>query len=450
MSDITGMRGAETATARILQSAQSEETEEAAKAAEVRESPSSLKEESESVASSALKSRKLEPKREVKKPEKAERAQESVLIRRDNPDMQDEAKRFCRREENQFFRMDEEKLQDLMEELGRGITSETDTETIVKLISDQLSTAGKRPDVAIIDKAMAFLLEVAKKMLDKGTLPPEQQAALQKIFVQLNKAKDEFYKSNQKDIDTSSNVIEVVDTIVEYAQASGVTTSDVLSHIRTIVYDPQDFWTKFNFYKEKGYHYMMKEFKAIFTFSGKRFKDSRIPRGEMSRIIDETKTLQAILQVYRHFKRNTALAQNLFELNGDTLPPYINYETLSGTFVKLVEERYPSAEKALQIIAALLPELLAEELAYQENKKTMSRSGKMRNIRGRIVLLTLMRDAIKEVSPTKVYRSLQHRDDLYLSIIEGLERLEDELEDLEEEELAEEEQQEDANMKNVI
>jgi type III secretion protein W len=70
----------------------------------------------------------------------------------------------------------------------------------------------------------------------------------------------------------------------------------------------------------------------------------------------------------------------------------------------------------------------------------MSSADHIRNLRGRIILLTLMRDAIKEVSPNKVYRSLQHRDDLYLSIIDALERLEDELEELEEEEAEEEEE----------
>lgn len=49
----------------------------------------------------------------------------------------------------------------------------------------------------------------------------------------------------------------------------------------------------------------------------------------------------------------------------------------------------------------------------------------------KMLALSLMRDAIKEVSPTYVYRSLQHRDDLYLAIIEALEELEDQIEDLE-------------------
>lgn len=63
------------------------------------------------------------------------------------------------------------------------------------------------------------------------------------------------------------------------------------------------------------------------------------------------------------------------------------------------------------------------------------------SVRGKIILLSLMRDAIKEVSPTRIYRSMQHRDELYLAIIEALEDLEDELEELEEQEAAEEEQE---------
>jgi len=53
-------------------------------------------------------------------------------------------------------------------------------------------------------------------------------------------------------------------------------------------------------------------------------------------------------------------------------------------------------------------------------------------IKMKIVILSLKRDEIREVSPTLVFRSLQHRDDLYYAILEALEELEDELEELEE------------------
>ena len=54
------------------------------------------------------------------------------------------------------------------------------------------------------------------------------------------------------------------------------------------------------------------------------------------------------------------------------------------------------------------------------------------SVKMKIVILSLKRDEVKEVSPTLVFRSIQHRDDLYYAIIEALEELEDELEELEE------------------
>ena len=53
------------------------------------------------------------------------------------------------------------------------------------------------------------------------------------------------------------------------------------------------------------------------------------------------------------------------------------------------------------------------------------------SIKAKIVLLSLMRDEVKEVSPSLLFRSIQHRDDVYYALIEALEELEDELEDLE-------------------
>lgn len=61
------------------------------------------------------------------------------------------------------------------------------------------------------------------------------------------------------------------------------------------------------------------------------------------------------------------------------------------------------------------------------------------SIKNQIIILSLMRDEIRQVSPNLVFRSLQHRDDLYFAIIESLEELEDELEELEEKQLASEE-----------
>ena len=92
---------------------------------------------------------------------------------------------------------------------------------------------------------------------------------------------------------------------------------------------------------------------------------------------------------------------------------HINFETLGLFFFDLANERYPSAEKILTTDAV-------ERLYLQ------------------IAVLNAMRDMVKEVSPTHLYRSMQHRDELYSAIIDALEELEDTVEEAEEESLEEE------------
>lgn len=99
-----------------------------------------------------------------------------------------------------------------------------------------------------------------------------------------------------------------------------------------------------------------------------------------------------------------------------TLQSHLNFEVLSKLFFDLAEERYPSAEKMKQLVSRLVNPLVQNPLE---------------NVYIQIAVLNAMRDMIKEVSPVQIYRSLQHRDDLYMAIIEALEDLEDELEELE-------------------
>ncbi len=108
-----------------------------------------------------------------------------------------------------------------------------------------------------------------------------------------------------------------------------------------------------------------------------------------------------------------------------TLRSHINFEVLSKFFFDLAEERYPSAEKIKQMASRLSQSLSADSLEV---------------IHLNISILSVMRNMVKEVAPIQLYRSMQHRDDLYLAIIEALEDLEDELEELEEK-LAEEEEE---------
>lgn len=96
---------------------------------------------------------------------------------------------------------------------------------------------------------------------------------------------------------------------------------------------------------------------------------------------------------------------------------YLNFETLSKLFFDLAEERYPASEKVKQITDRIVNPMTKDSLE---------------NVYIQIAVLNSMRDMVKQVAPGQLYRSLQHRDELYMAIIEALEDLEDKLEDLEE------------------
>jgi len=111
-------------------------------------------------------------------------------------------------------------------------------------------------------------------------------------------------------------------------------------------------------------------------------------------------------------------------MDRNTFRSQLNFEIMAKLFFDMAEERYPSADKMKQLVSKVVTPL-AKDLHE--------------GVFVQIAVLNVMRDMIKEVSPTQLYRSLQHRDDLYLAIIEALEDLEDELEELEENATEEEE-----------
>lgn len=88
------------------------------------------------------------------------------------------------------------------------------------------------------------------------------------------------------------------------------------------------------------------------------------------------------------------------------IPP----ELLIKIFIDFCAERYPTSEKLKEVIKKI-------------DVKTLA---------GKIVILSLLRDTVRAVSLSKIYRSVQHRDEVYMAIIEALEDFEDELEEQEE------------------
>lgn len=131
-------------------------------------------------------------------------------------------------------------------------------------------------------------------------------------------------------------------------------------------------------------------------------KGPSIQQAELMRLMTDTRNLQSVLWVYLFFKARMGLLRSLFEQYGLPFSEKLSFERLAKEFIKLVEERYPSVMKLLK---------QAEQLGLLDDV-------------AKILILMQYRDAIRGLSP-RLYKSMRHRQDLLLVILETLEELEE-------------------------
>ena len=141
-------------------------------------------------------------------------------------------------------------------------------------------------------------------------------------------------------------------------------------------------------------------------------KGPSISKEELIRLFAETRTMQAILGIYRFFYSRMNLIKESMSRENLKSPKKMTFELLAKLFTKFVQERYPSPDKVLR---------LASELGIDAE------------IIAQIIIFTQYRDAIRGVSP-KLFRSNKHRQDLLMSLIETISELDDLLEEEDEDE----------------
>ncbi len=253
------------------------------------------------------------------------------------------------------------------------------------------------PDPTLADDAMEFLLDTTEGELHQ----------------QVEEAKENLNENKGREITAGRNISKQA----RQASDKGLGTPTSLRDMyRDITGNPRDSNTMFQELSEK---YAFKEMHKVVKFllhslgSDMKSKGPSIPKGELHRLMTETRSLQAILGVYRFFKTRMGLMEKMFEKSGLDMPKKLNFELMSKCFMNLAGERYPSSDKVLAQAKRLGIDdwLLAKIIAFSQ-----------------------FRDSIKEMAMSQIYRSLQHRDELLFAIIEALEDLEDQLEELEEEE----------------
>jgi type III secretion protein W len=140
-------------------------------------------------------------------------------------------------------------------------------------------------------------------------------------------------------------------------------------------------------------------------------KGPSIDRAELTRLFTETRNMQAILGVFRFFQMRIPLMLSSFERQGLKFPPLLTFEALAKAYMKFIQERYPSVDKALQ---------LSKQLGISEN------------VMAQIIIYVQMRDAMRQVAP-KFFKDERHRQDLLSCFMETLDELDEKLEEEEEE-----------------
>ena len=183
-------------------------------------------------------------------------------------------------------------------------------------------------DPSLADEALEFLLETTDGELAK----------------QCQEAKDELNQEKGREIAAGRNIGVQARAASDKGLGSPTQLRDLY---RDITGNPRDSNALFD---ELSHKYAFKDLKKVTDFllhslgTDLKAKGPSIEPGQLHRLIAETRSLQAILGVYRFFRLRMRLVNFQFERNELEVPQDLTFETMAREFMALVSERYPNAE----------------------------------------------------------------------------------------------------------
>ncbi|MCH9620876.1 MAG: hypothetical protein S4CHLAM20_02840 [Chlamydiia bacterium] len=258
-----------------------------------------------------------------------------------------------------------------------------------------------------------YLADEALKFLEATTNPHT------KLGQNVRQARILLTTRHEREVKAGRNI----NATAQEFQKKGLASAGSLRELyQDVTKDPKDPASLFDELNESFDFNKMKQVLSFLLHSlGKDMKSKgpSISVAELSRLFAETRTMQAILGIYKFFYSRMNLLKESFARENLKFPKSLNFELLSKLFSKYIQERYPSPDKVLRLAAELGIE---EELIAQ------------------IIIYTQYRDALRGVSP-KLFRSLKHRQELLMALIETISELDDLLEEDEDEEDDEDEEE---------
>lgn len=262
------------------------------------------------------------------------------------------------------------------------------------------------PDPSLADEALEFLLAALEDTPDKGTLSSNILQAKQLLEAKVG-----------REVRAGRNIQPAAH---EYEGSALETATQLRNLYRELITKPRH---PYDLFHELSDTYDFEQTKALIAFllhalgEDMNAKGPSIERAELVRLYSEARTLQAILGVYRFFASRMRLLARFYKQHGLEPNIFLSFELLSKSFMRLVKDRYPNSERVKQ---------LAQLLHIEEEPIAQS------------ITFTQFRDAVRSVSP-RVYRDLQHQEDVLAAIIDALEEIDNKIEDEEKEAETEEE-----------
>ncbi len=251
------------------------------------------------------------------------------------------------------------------------------------------------------------IFEKVSKAFEDPTLMDEaldylEQATTGPLRGKISHVRQLLNQENEREIIAGKNI----DAAAKDYAARGLapTATDLRNLYRDITGNPRDHETLFD---ELSTKYTFDNLKEIvkFLLQGMAFdmksKGPSIPGAELIKLMSETRDLQSILWVYLFFKERMKMIRNQYKRHEMQCPENLSFEKLAKGFMKLVKERYPSVMKILKE---------ADDLALFDDDE-------------KVIVLSQFRDAIRGLSP-RVYKSIKHRQELLLALLETLDQLE--------------------------
>ena len=326
--------------------------------------------------------RQFRPLQEIRTPsrkevEKSEAKAQITYAVQEAKELEDLAEKF-QKQNNEF----QKKALILLREQ---ITEEDDADSILKKVQEFY------PDKSLSDEALDFIIASSKG----------------KILEQAHLAKAKFNTQFSREITAGKNIQVQVKEFSEKGLGSPTALRDIY---RDITGNPREPLVLFQHLSQKFTFAMMAPILSFVLHSlgaDLKSKGPSIARGDLKNMMDDIRAIQAVVGVYRFFKSRLEIVHKLFTQEGVAFPSQITFEVLAKQFMNLVQERYPTATRVIQMARLL---------------------GISESLNAEIIIFTQMLEAVRNVSP-RIYRNNQHKLDILEAYLEALEELEEKKEE---------------------